>query len=257
MKKLGIIVVLIVLLSIFLNRSRNLTLIQSYIKDSTIFIGNLISSPIAYFKDNINTINDKKNLYKKYQKLKDEYDNLKLEYNKYDLVKKELESIKNNISITDSLIDYNIIHAYVVNRNISYFNDILTISKGSKDNIKKGMIVINDKGLIGIISNTTNNTSTVSLLTNCKRKIAVSIGSLIGLLYDYKDGYLLVETDNENIEDKIVYTTGLDNSIKGIKIGEVKKEKLNKFELAKILYIKPYVDFNNIDYVMVLDRKIK
>lgn len=256
MKKISMLILISIsiLLLMFLNNYRNLTLIESYIKDTITFTGNLINKPLVFFKDNLNDIENKKDLYKKYNKLKENYDNLLLEYNKYKVVKNELNNLKNNVDIKDTLIDYNIIHAYVINRNIDYFHDIITINKGSNSKIKKGMLVINSKGLIGVITNTTNNTSTVSLLTNYKKKISISIGSLVGFVYDYKDGYLLAEVDNNKIEDKIVYTTGFEGNIKGIKIGEVKKEKLNKFELAKIIYIKPYVDFNNIDYVMVIGR---
>ena len=129
------------------------------------------------------------------------------------------------------------------------------------------MIVINSKGLIGKIINTTNFTSTVKLITtsDTNSKISVIINgenkNLYGLIYGYntKENAILIEgisnTDSVNIGDTI-YTSGLGGIFpSGILIGTVKSISTDEYDLSKIIKVKPSADFNNLNYVTILKRK--
>lgn len=259
-----IIVLLFFLLYIFINDNRKLTKIETILKDGFIFIERVIDVPINFIDKEIKEMSNKNNIYKKYKKLKEKYDSLELNYKKYDETLKELNSLKENNNLKNTLIDYEIIDSYVINRNVGYWYDTLTIDKGSLDGIKKDMAVINSKGLIGKITKTTNTTSTVKLLTGLNEnnrisvKIKVDDTYLYGLLSNYKDNYFILEgiSDNREIkEDSIITTTGLDNLFpSGIEIGYFKKSITDDFELSRTIYVKPLVNFDNIDYVMVLKR---
>lgn len=122
--------------------------------------------------------------------------------------------------------------------------------------INKNSAVINEKGLVGIVKEINNNTAKVALLTSGE-KISVKVGSSYGLLdgYDKKDKLLIVRNINnyENIEkDMVVTTSGLSKIDEGIDIGYVKKTELKGIE--RIVYVKSYVDFDDLNYLYVLNK---
>lgn len=255
---------LLFLLVVFVNDKRNLTVIESISKDTLISVNKIVNIPFNFITEKINEIKIKNNIYKKYDKLKDKLDKYELLEQKYNATSKELNDLKNNLNIKDSLIDYEIIDAYVINRNVGYWYETLTINKGKNDLIEEGMAVVNSKGLIGKITKTTYTTSTVKLLTGINNnnrisvKIKINDEYLYGILSNYEDGYLIIEGISDTREipvNSIVTTTGLDNKFaSGIEIGRVVKTVTDNFEVARRVYIKPNVNFDDINYVMVLKR---
>lgn len=237
----------------FIKDNRSLTLIESFIKDTTLFIEEVIDVPLDYIDTNLKKINKKNKLYKKYEILKEENEYLKQVNTKYENTKKELDSLKSNLNLKNSLIDYQIIDAYVINRNVNAFYDKLIIDKGSKDGIKENMAVINSNGLVGQIIKVTKHNSTVKLLTSIDR-IGVSTNDHFGLVTSYQDGYFIVEGISEEVKKgDLLMTIGTNNIPKGLKIGYIVKSVTDKFNLTKKIYVKSYVNFANLDYVMVLN----
>ena len=129
------------------------------------------------------------------------------------------------------------------------------------------MVVVNNKGLIGKVISTTTFTSEVRLLTtnDTLNKTSVAIHNnnkkVYGLIkgYNYKNNYLEVEgiSNEQPISvGNYVYTSGLGGIFpSGILIGTVEKITTDEFDLAKIINVKPSVDFNDINYVAILKRK--
>lgn len=259
-----IIFILLFLLIIFVNDKRKLTVIESVSKDGLTFINKIVNVPINFVSDKFNEYKIKNDIYKKYDKLKDKVNDYELLEQKYNETYKELNDLKANLNIKDSLIDYEIIDAYVINRNVGYWYDTLTINKGKNDSILEGMAVINNRGLIGIVTKTTYTTSTIKLLTGIDNKNRVSVKIkvddeyLYGILSNYDNGYFIIEGISDNREipvNSLVTTTGLDNKFaSGIEIGTVYKTVSDNFDIARKVYIKSNVNFGDIDYVMVLKR---
>jgi len=73
----------------------------------------------------------------------------------------------------------NCISGSVIYRNPTLWYDEITINKGKKDNIKVGSIVINNEGIVGIVSDVYSNTSNISLITNINdnKKITLAINN--------------------------------------------------------------------------------
>ncbi len=242
------------ILIVFLKEDRKLTIIESLIKNTTFFLEEIVNKPVEYIDKNIKQFNEKNKIYKKYKIVKEENKKLKLENNKYQVTLEELNNLKENLNLKNSLIDYKIIDGYVINRNIGSFYNQVIIDKGKKDGIKTNMSVINSNGLVGKITKVTNNTSTVKLITNLANKIGVDINNQYGLITDYQDGYFIIEGINSDInKGDLVTTLGVDNIPKGLKIGYIEKSITDKFNLTKKIYVKSYVNFDKLDYVMVLD----
>ena len=149
----------------------------------------------------------------------------------------------------------NLVISKVLIRDIYDFTDTITIYKGQDANLEKGQAVIDDAGLIGVISEVFKTTSQVQLLTNKNSYISVKIGSSYGIL-SFHDGTLLVKDlqvyDEINRGDKI-YTSGIGNLPGDIYIGEVADISIDATEIEKTVSVKPAVDFANINYVLVVD----
>jgi len=79
------------------------------------------------------------------------------------------------LSQDDSLVQYRLIPTNVCAKTIHLRNNSLTLSKGSNHGIKKGMGVISEKGVVGIIKAVTPNYSTVLMILNSQSRISSKI----------------------------------------------------------------------------------
>ena len=266
----GIIIVLAVLMGITahsLDDKKQLNFFEKTIKDSVTFVQKIFYAPIGFVKDKVEMYTEKKDLYKKYTKLKEKVEKTDLYYSQIEELQKELTELKSVLELNATLSEYSYINATVINRNIGYWYNTMTIDKGSKNGIELGQAVITKEGLIGEIVNVSNFTSTVKLLTTneISNKISVKITSSDGKHYGVLVGYdennkvYKIEgiTNYENIkEGDLVTTTGLTNYFpSGILIGKVVKIVKDEYDLNSIIEVKPSVFLDDISIVTVLDRK--
>ena len=272
--KLKYIVLIIVSFAILLGISsytidddKDLNFFEKAIKDTTTFIQKIFYAPIKYIKDELEVFNEKQDLYEKYTKLKEKVEKTDLYYAQIEELQKEVTELKSTLELNSTLSEYTYINATAVNRNIGYWYNNLTIDKGSKNGIKKGDAVITSNGLIGKVTNVSNFSSTVKLLTSdeISNKISIKINCnneyLYGLLigYDKENNIYKVEgiTNSQNIkEGDLVTTTGLtDYFPSGILIGKVSNIVKDEYDLNSIVEVTPSVNFEDISIVTVLNRK--
>ena len=174
-------------------------------------------------------------------------------YNDYLLVKEELKEIQTKKYETQFLKEENkrlkkTINEYIYNseelvakvlidKNSPFLKSII-VNKGSKDNVKLGMAVLDQSYLIGKIVEVNYSTSRVLLVSDLNSKIPVGIepGNIQSILsgtgkINGKIEYL--ETDI-SIEDKsIIYTSGSGGLFKpGIPIGTYHKETDESYEIV-------------------------
>lgn len=154
-------------------------------------------------------------------------------------------------------LDYDVITSKVKYRDLLDFSDTLTIYKGDKHHLKKGEVVLNEDGLIGLIKKTDQYTSIVQLITNKNSNISVKINDVYGIL-KYQDNHLIVSniTNFDLInEGDLIYTSGLTDIPSNIYVGKVKKITLSNLGIEKIVEVESKVDFNNLDYVLIVGLK--
>lgn len=252
-KSIIIYLTMIILIFISLQPTRKLTNFEILAKDSLQELNKTI----------INTV-DK--VFKK--KLTDQTKSQLIQENLLQSKEQEIFELRQLLKLNQTLTDYDVENATVISRiSATWFNTI-TIDKGKSSNIKEGMAVITNNGLIGEIDKVTNKTSEVKLLTTSD----VTYKTSVTIRIDGKDNYailngynineklLKVSSIDKNIKinkDEIVTTSGLGKMPQGIYIGKVAKTESDKYNLGQTLYIQTEQDFNNIHYVTILREQQK
>ncbi len=180
------------------------------------------------------------------------------------------EQLLNSISTKDSsYIDssfskgkYRIITAQVYKNSYSLTNNYLTLNKGKNDSIKEDFGVITSKGILGIISNTSKNYSTVLSILNKKSSINAMLKSTdhIGSLKWNGDSPHYVQLDDVSkfapvkVDDTIV--TGGQSTIfpKGIGVGTIESFETDISGDTYIIQVKLFNDMTNIGTVYIIEN---
>lgn len=182
-------------------------------------------------------------------------------------LKEEIEVLKKQLDLKNTLTEYEIENATVLSRNKDYWFNTISIDKGKKDGIKKGNAVITYNGLIGKISKVYNYSSEVKLLTSddVNFKVSVSINvkgkDAYAILngYDKKKRALIINGIDNNINTEkgtTIKTSGLGGVFpSGLYVGEIIGEEKDSYNLSKKVFVKTKQDFDNIHYVTVLKGK--
>lgn len=261
------IALVLVVLATSLKENRDLNPIEKVTKDVGTVVLKVVSAPFNFISDTIDSIVEKNDLYDKYKELKNKEEQVDAIISQNDNLRNEVNKLKETLDLNSILSDKVYMNATVVTRNIGYWYDEITIDKGSKNGIEKGMAVVNPKGLIGQITKASNYSSTVKLLSNenmsdkISVKIKVNDGYVYGLIsqYDSKTNTYTVEGISENVDinkNADVVTTGMGTIFpSGLMVGKVEKVTTDNFDLSKVVEVKAAVNFDDLDYVTVLKRK--
>lgn len=260
-------ILLLVFVSNIVGSKRNLSPVEMAIKDSVLLIEKVIYAPFRFVGDKVTEISKLHNIYEEYQILEKKVkESDLLEAKKLEL-EDEIEKLQKTLKLTQTLSKDAYLNATVVNRNLGYWYNTITIDKGSANGVEMDMPVVVSEGLVGKVTKVTKFNSTVKLMTSddINNKISVKINvdgkNVYGLLsgYDAKSKHFIVEgiADNTEIKkDSMVLTTGMGDVFpSGILVGRVAKITTDNFDLARTVEVKAGVDFNDIRYVTILKRQ--
>ena len=262
-----VVIIIVAIFSYTIKPDRNLNKFEAFIKDGVTSVEKIIFYPFKLLFNKISDYKELKDIREKYQVLLPEVERIEsLDAENIEL-RKQLAALKEELSIDYTVNDYEFLNATVISRNINHWYNTITIDKGTYNGVSNDMVVVNSKGLIGKVINTTTFTSDVRLVTtsDTNNKISVTISngktSVNGLIkeYNYNNNYLLVEgvSNTEKIgTGYYVYTSGLGGVFpSGILIGTVDNITTDEYGLTKIIDVLPAVNFADINYVAILKRK--
>ena len=248
--------------------NRELTIFEKTIKDSVLTVQKFFGYPIEFIANKIEENKEKDKMYEEYQKLQQEVaDNNHYKIENEEL-KKQLEEMKELLNINSTLADYIELNAVVINRDLGYWYDTITINKGEHDGVTIGMPAVVGDGLIGKVISTTTFNSTIRLITatDVVDKISVKIQMEDKYVYGILSGYdnetktHIIEGISQTEEIKngaIVTTTGMGDIFPaGVMIGKITGVRTDTFDLSNVLEMKSEVDFDNINYVTLLKRNL-
>ena len=194
-------------------------------------------------------------VYKNYKKNELLFDELK----KKQLSNEFLISENNRLRelINESIQSKDIYAKVLIDRDSPYLKSII-LNKGSKDNVKLGMAVLDDSYLVGKIIEVNYTNSRVLLLSDLNSKIPVLLEpqSLHAVLSGSGKNHGVLEYTKEeynnkiDIEDKIIiYTSGYGGLFKpGLPVGEITENK-------KIINF--FSDFQQMDYVKIVSFEMQ
>ena len=251
---LGLIFFSIIFLILGSYNFKVVNLVKISIKEIVYRSSFIVSGPEKIIEDSFNRINNHINHYSNYQLIEKELEKLKSK----DLSKQitTLENIRYKKLVDDYFIKNNEIVAKVlIDRNSPFLRSVV-LNKGSKNNIKLGMAVLDDEYLIGKVVEVNFFTSRVLLLSDINSKIPVSISpnDIQAIMSgDGKENGTLqyiqeVDLKNDN-DEMIVVTSGAGGLFKsGILVG-----KINTIEntTSNSLKVDIYKNFTQLKYVKV------
>jgi rod shape-determining protein MreC len=162
-------------------------------------------------------------------------------------------------------LQYEYILAEVVNKTITSRNNYITINRGSKQGIKKGMGVSGPNGVVGIVWNVSDNFSSIQSILHEDTRITSSIENTpyFGpLIWEGNDPSIVTLTDipnqlNLKVNERVI-TSGLGVIFpKGIPIGRVVKSGVKGGGSFLDIYVKLATNFYSLQYVYVIKNDFK
>ena len=217
----------------------------------------IASLPENYFKDLNIKIDEHLNLYDQYKKNEIELNKLKEKKLSNDFL--ILENNKLRELINETIKSEDVYAKVIVDKDSPYLKSIV-LNKGSKDNVKIGMAIVDKSYLVGKIIEVNYTNSRALLLSDLNSKIPVLLepldihavlsgtGKNHGVIEYTKDEYKQKINGNE----MIVYTSGYGGLFKpGMPVGKININNINKDSEVSF-----FSDFRQLDYVKIVDYDI-
>ena len=210
----------------------------------------IISKPEKYFQNLNSKFNEHMNLFENYKNIKSELEILKEEKITNNFLRLENEKLR---SLIDENINSNEILAKVMIDRESPFLRTIILNKGTRDNIKLGMAVIDSVYLVGQIIEVNYSNSRALLLSDLNSKIPSVLApqNMQVVISGTGKNYGVIEHTKDDLEenllstDTIIYTSGLGGLFKpGIPIGKISKDQKNKVNF--------FSDFTQLDFVKII-----
>ncbi|AXU67473.1 rod shape-determining protein MreC [Clostridioides difficile] len=242
--------------------------------DAITSVGKGINDGFSFIKNGFKDIANFKDNSKKVKKLEEENEKLKKDMISLNakLDKTEsLEELKKTLNFVQEEYKATSISTSVVSKNDGNWYESFVIGAGKNSGVKKESIVMNGSGLVGIVYEVSNNYSKAISLLDSKASVSFKLakdanakGTITqNTTLDNKDsynskGYLqgyMFDSSYNVIQGDIITTSGLGFFPDGIPIGEVEKVVDDKDKSLKYVVVKPYVDFKNINDVVVIEPR--
>ena len=217
----------------------------------------IISIPESYFKDLSIKLEEHLSFYDQFKKNETELKNLKEKKLINDFL--ILENKKLRELINETVQSEDLYAKVIVDKDSPYLKSII-LNKGSKDNVKIGMAVVDNIYLVGKIIEVNYTNSRALLLSDLNSKIPVLLepidihavvsgtGKNHGVIEYTKDDY------DQKIKDKeiIVYTSGYGGLFKpGLPVGKLINDNKTNKNIVSF-----YSDFRQLDYVKIVSYDI-
>ena len=234
--------------------------IKSEFSITTSPITYLINLPVNLFSESKDSFITKALLKEKIKNLEEIVYNLSIQAQENELIKAENKLLRNILKIQK---DFGIIgkNAEIILPEVRNGYSIITINKGLGNNIKNGAPVINHKGLVGQIINTSENYSEIRPITSKTYAVPAIMnnGKENVILYGNGNGELEIPlfpaSSSIQINDTFI-TSGIDDIYpKGINIGRVTEIKPTKSPKFNCITVKPFSQPTTFSQITVLKIK--
>ena len=209
----------------------------------------IISKPENYLQELTLKIKNHINLFENHKDIKSELENLKQEKITNTFLKSENKRLRNLIN--ENINSDEILAKVLIDRESPFLKSII-LNKGTKDNVKMGMAIIDGVYLVGQIIEVNYTNSRALLLSDLNSKIPSVLApqNIQAVVSGTGKDYGIIEHTKDDIEkdlnkiDTIIYTSGLGGLFKpGIPIGKIYKNSENNVDF--------FSDFTQLNYIKI------
>lgn len=199
------------------------------------------------------------------KELKAELLEARAELNRLKLVESENIQLESIVKLQQDYSQYSTIGAKVIAKDPGNWFDSFIIDKGTNYGLEKNMVVMNEDGLVGKISECGYNYSKVVSIINDTDAVSAEsqrtndIGYVVADFSD--DAKCKMQYSDKNADilvgDEIVTSHLSEIFPEGISIGHVSKLTVDSQTSMQYAIIEPSVDFSKLKYVLVLDKSFE
>lgn len=174
----------------------------------------------------------------------------------------ENERLRNLLGYKQAAGQFDLEAAQVIGREQATWTSMIVINKGSSDGIAKNMPVVTEKGLVGVVTEVAPNAAKVQLILDPRCSVGTLIqrpesrvaGIVQGSIADAMTPNMInIPKNSDVVEGDMVITSGFGGIYpKGIAVGTVDSLEDDGGGLLKIAVLKPAVDFQKLEDVLVI-----
>lgn len=218
-------------------------------------VGGWFSGIIDSISSLDDTLEENEALTQEIAKLKEENNQLKQE-------QAELKRLRELYKLDNEYKEYPTTAARIIAKAPGNWYDTFIIDKGQEDGIQQNMVVLAKGGLVGHIVSVSEHYATVQSIIDDYSSVHAQVIRTNDLLFVEGDKQLtdkelckvtFIDKQAEIIEGDQIVTSSLgDIYPSGILIGVVSSLEDNPHALTKTAYLKPVVDFSNLDEVLII-----
>lgn len=262
-------VTFIILMGFTLGPRVGLTWPEKFVRDTVGFVQGVFYKPASYIAGFFEDVGEMKEVFEENERLKKAVAEYTRESADYNRIKNENNGLKDLLKFTQAQkerYEYDYRPAEVLSVNQDPNNHTLVINLGAKDGVRMNMSVTSVEGMVGVVSQVGNFTSTVKLLTTLdpqdskRQQIAATVSDkdTFGIIesYDKKTKMLKmtrIPEDDPIKEKDLIVSSGNGGVIpRGMIIGTVEKVETGEFGLTRTATIKPAASFQDWKTLLVV-----
>ena len=231
-----------------------INLLRVGINEIVYSVSYFVSIPEKKIQKFNNLLSTHLNLFEIYQNTKIELENIRQKELTNNFL--QLENQKLRKLIDENISSEEILAKVLIDKDSPFLKSII-LNKGSKDNVKAGMGIIDGVYLVGQIIEVNYSNSRALLLSDLNSKIPSILApqNIQAVISGTGKNFGKIEYTKDDIKDDlkdkdvIIYTSGLGEIFKsGIPIGKISKDNENRVNF--------FSDFTQLDYVKIVSFKV-
>ena len=231
-----------------------INLLRVGINEIVYSVSYFVSIPEKKIQKFNNLLSTHLNLFEIYQNTKIELENIRQKELSNNFL--QLENQKLRKLIDENISSEEILAKVLIDKDSPFLKSII-LNKGSKDNVKAGMGIIDGVYLVGQIIEVNYSNSRALLLSDLNSKIPSILApqNIQAVISGTGKNFGKIEYTKDDIKDDlkdkdvIIYTSGLGEIFKsGIPIGKISKDNENRVNF--------FSDFTQLDYVKIVSFKV-
>ncbi len=250
---------------------KKLTWPENFALDSSAFVQEWFYRPAGYISGVFHDLANLHAIYKENEELRKVAAAYARDSIKYNFMDAEINRLYEKLHFTErqkQLYNYDYKFAHVVAVNNDPYSETIRINLGSVDGIKPNMVVVTEKGLVGLVNRVDPFYSSVMPITklsetspDTKAIAATVLGKetqSFGIVDNYNSdtGKLTMSKISEHdplTKGDTIITSGLGNVFpRGMVIGTVDSSQVGDFGLTYTATITPAADFDHLTEVLVV-----